>query len=104
MDAHPQFYALVLRYFGIPFRHSALNLNSVTRGIDDAGKFNQDTIASPFDNTTSVFGNLWFPKFASDCIDPREGAFFISAHKSAITDNVASKNGCQPPFGSRIGH
>jgi hypothetical protein len=28
----------------------------------------------------------------------------VSAHKSAITDDVASKNGCQPPFGSRIGH
>jgi hypothetical protein len=80
MDAHAQFYALILWHLGIAFRHSALNLNSVTRGIDDAGKFNENAIASAFDNTASMFSDLWFPKFASNCVDPRERAFFVGTH------------------------
>src|SRR5689334_25439374 len=104
MDAHAQFYALVLRNFCIAFGHAALNLNSVTRGINDAGKFNQNSVAGPFDDTTPVFGNLWFPEFAPDGVDSCKSSFFVSAHKPAVTDNVTSKNGCQPPFGPRIGH
>ena len=74
------------------------------RGIDDSGKFNQDTITGPFDNATSMFGNLWLPKFTSKHIDTRERTFFISAHKPAVTDDVASKDSSQPPFDPRIGH
>jgi hypothetical protein len=51
-----------------------------------------------------MFGDLWFPKFAPNRVETREGTFFVSTHKSAVPDDVASQDGCQPPFGSRISH
>ena len=37
-------------------------------------------------------------------IEPRQRAFFVGSHQAAVTGNIPSEDGSQPPFDTCFGH
>ena len=75
VDTNAQLDTFVCGHCTVALVHTALNFERATRSLNDAGKLDQDAVAGPFDDAPPMFGNLWFPKFPPDCVDPRERAF-----------------------------
>src|SRR5262249_36539431 len=72
IDAHAEFDAFRSRHIGIASGHRALEIDSTTHRIDDAGEFDQQAIAAGFDGASVMFLDLGVAEVAADRLQCRE--------------------------------
>ena len=59
IDANAISNALVLRNSGFTLSYRPLDFNGTSHRVDNARKFDQQTVARGLDNSSVVFGDLW---------------------------------------------
>src|SRR5262249_28005854 len=89
IDADSELNTLVDRHIRIPISHSALNINGAAHGVDDTDEFDQNSIARCFDDTASMFRDLWVYQFFAVSFEIVKSALFVAAHKTAVTGDIA---------------
>ena len=92
MNADAELDALVLRHGCVTLDHAVLNFNSTARSVYGACELNQDTIASPLDDAAAMIGDLRFQEFEPMSIKPRQCAFLVGSHQTAVAGDVASED------------
>jgi hypothetical protein len=60
MDANTEFDALILRHRRVTLDHAVLNFNGAARSVDCTCELNQDAVAGPLDDATTMFRYLGF--------------------------------------------
>jgi hypothetical protein len=80
--------ALILGDFGIALDHRALQLDSTSDGIDDAGKFHQHAVASGFDDAAAELLDLRIDQLAAVRFEVFKGAFLVGPHQPRVAGDV----------------
>ncbi|MGB5185065.1 MAG: hypothetical protein WBO12_23165 [Xanthobacteraceae bacterium] len=104
VNANPEFDAFVRRNTGIALDHIALNIDRAAYRVDNANELHQDAIASGFNNSAAMFGDLGINEFLAMRFDLAQRAFLIDTHQSAVTGDVACKNCSEPSIDAIFGH
>jgi hypothetical protein len=74
IDPDTELDAPLLRNSDVAFGHLLLNLDGATHRIDNAGKLDQQSVASRLNNAAAVLLDLRVGKFASQLFQRGEGA------------------------------
>ena len=80
---------MVHRRFVPPFRAV---LQPRTHRIDNAGKFEEQTVARGFDDATTVFLDLGISQFASYRLKRRERSLLVLTHQARIARDIGGKD------------
>src|SRR5260370_2399560 len=96
IDAYAEYDALIDRHVGIALGHPKLHRHCAGDCLDDARKFDQDSVPGRLDDTAPVFGDLRINQFTAMRSEPSEGVGFVLAHESAVSDDIGGKNGREP--------
>ena len=91
---------MVHRRFVPPFRAV---LQPRTHRIDNAGKFEEQTVARGFDDATTVFLDLGIGQLASYSLKRSKCALLVLTHQPRVTGDIRGKNGSQPTFDASRG-
>ena len=70
-----------------------MNLDRAAHRVDDAAKLGEYPVAHPFHDAPVVNRKGGIDKVAAQRPQTREGAVFVGARKSAVTNHVGSENG-----------
>src|SRR5690348_2427594 len=88
IDAHAKLDPPFRRDASVARRHFALRFDRAPYRIDDAGKFDEEPIASGFNDAAPMFLDLRIAQLATDRPQRGERAFLILAHQPRIAGDV----------------
>jgi hypothetical protein len=80
IDTDPKLDPLILRDGNVALCHFAQDRNGTGHGLDHAGEFDQDAIASRLDDTTPVLGDFRVNEFAAVRSETRQCSGLVLAH------------------------
>ena len=104
VDADTIFNAPVLWHVFVAACHRTLRFSSTLDGIDDASELNQKPVARRLDDAADMLGNMRFDDFFAVGLELGKRSRLISAHQTAIADDICAEDGGESTFFSLRGH
>ena len=92
IDADAEIDAAAGRNARIPVGHALLPFDRAAHRVDDAGEFDQQTVAGRLDDAAAMLGDLGVAQFAPDCFEPGERAFLVDAHEPRIARDIGRQD------------
>jgi hypothetical protein len=92
IDPHAEFEAAIWRHIGISLGHFALYFNRAAHSIDNAGEFEEQSVACSFDDATVMLLDLGISQFAPDRLEACKAAFFVLTHQPRVARHVGGEN------------
>src|SRR5262249_27259572 len=77
---------------GVTLGHRLLHRDGTAHRIDDAGKFDQQTVAGGLDKAAPVLRDLWINKLAAQRLEAVERAFFVRPHHPLIPRSIGGED------------
>src|SRR5271170_1089711 len=95
MDSNAKLDATLLRQPGVAFGHAVLNFERAANGIDDAAKFNNDSVADALDDAAAVHVDRWIEQIAAQRAQTSERPILVLVSQSAVANDVCGQYRCQ---------
>jgi hypothetical protein len=92
IDTDPEDDPLLLGDVGIAVEHRPLHLDSAADSIDNAGKFDEHSVAGSLYDPAVVLFDLWIDELAAMCLETLECPFLVRAHQPRITHDIGGEN------------
>src|SRR6516164_1999035 len=96
IDSHAELDAPIGRHLGVSLGHLALNLDSATHRVDDAGELDEQAVAGGFYNAAPVLLDLRIAQLAADRLQFGERAFLVRPHQPRIARNIGGEDRGEP--------
>ena len=96
IDADAQFDAVVRFDAGVALRYRLLHRDGAPHCIDDAGKFDQQTVAGGLDDPPVMLGDLRIDELMAQRIQSSERAFLIRPHQPRIPRHIGGEDRSEP--------
>ena len=98
MDAEAKLDALLHRYIDIALGHPLLHFDRTADRIDDTGEFDEEPVASSFDDPPAVLFDLGITQLAADRLQRGKRAFLVRAHQPGIARDVGCEDRREAPL------
>src|SRR4051812_29942486 len=95
MDTDAELDAPVRRDYCISLGHCALYRERAAHRVDDARKFDKQSIAGGLDDAAAMLGDLRITQFAPDCPQGGERALFVSPHEPRVAGDICRQDRSQ---------
>src|SRR5215472_251164 len=92
INPHAEFETAIWRHIGISLGHFVLDFNRAPHRVDDAGKFEEQTVACGFDDATVMLLDLGICQFASYRLESSEGAFLVLTHQTRLPCQISGED------------
>lgn len=86
----------IVRHGDVLCGDAALDFDRATSCVHRTGKLYQHAVAGGLDDPSAMSGDCGIDKGLSDRLQPSQGAFLVSAHKTAIARHVRRQYSRQP--------
>ncbi len=92
IDADAEDDALLLGDIGVAAVHAALHRDGAQHRLDDAGEFDQHTIAGEFDDPPVMLVDLGVDELAAMRLEAFVGALLVCPHQARIAHHIGSED------------
>src|SRR5262245_25890692 len=93
MNADAKFDPPFSRQAGISLDHAVLDFNRTANSVDHAAELDDEPISHAFHDASVVYRYSRIDQVAAERPQPRQRAILVCTSKTAITDNIGSKEG-----------
>jgi len=104
IDTHAKLNPTIFGNGGVALGHNALDFHGASHGVDSAREFDQGTVARGLDDTAAMLCDFRVDEFAPVRRERCESAFFVNAHKPAVSSDIGREDSGQPPLDTRLRH
>jgi len=73
-------------------------------GVDDAGEFDQHTVAHELDNAPAVRGDLWLDQLLAAGAKRGESSGLVTGHQQAVPNHIGREYRREPALDSFCGY
>jgi hypothetical protein len=102
VNADSKLDAIVARYSGISLTHRVLPLGRTAQCIDNTGKFDQQAIASRFDDASTTFADLRIDHVGADRTYPAKSTFLVRPNQPRIPRHIGGEDRGETPGRSHL--
>jgi hypothetical protein len=89
---------------GVPFGHSALEVDGTSNGFDGAAVFDEYPVTDGLDDAAMMVAHDRRDQLREMGTQIAEGLLLVGAHHAAVPGDVGEQDRREPPVGARIGH
>jgi hypothetical protein len=98
VDADAELDATVQRQRGVAFGHCRLHHGCTTQRVDDAGEFDQHSVAGRLDDAASMARDLRIDHLGAQQLEPAERAFLVGFDQARVAGDISREDRREPTF------